>query len=78
MTPYWPDSLGMLSRGMRRRMVHHIAGASLLSSHFFPDNTQLYQVLYQLMKRHVFLARKRRAHLLSSPACPSTSPAFCR
>jgi hypothetical protein len=77
MTPHWPDSLGMLSKGIRRQMVHHIAGAALLSSHLFPDNTQLYQVLYQLMKRHVFLARKLRTHLRSSSA-PQPRLPFCR
>lgn len=55
--PHWPEALGRLSNGMRREMIHKLAGAALSASQLFPDNPPLYLALYNSIHRHVFSTR---------------------
>ena len=71
--PHWPDELGRLSKGMRRELVHKVAGAALSASQLFPDNSQLYLALYNCIQRHVFFTRKPSPCFVALPHMPRSS-----
>jgi hypothetical protein len=67
--PHWPEALGRLSNGMRREMIHKLAGAALSASQLFPDNPQLYLALYNSIHRHVFSTRQFPARFCFPRVC---------
>lgn len=67
--PHWPEALGRLSNGMRREMIHKLAGAALSASQLFPDNPQLYLALYNSIHRHVFATRQFPARFCFPLVC---------